>query len=65
MRFFKLILSVSFFILALYGPYIAYLNDHPRVKKDIIDIYPGESINSVISKFSTNALINKIFIKYF
>ena len=65
MRFFKLITLVSFSLFALYGPYIAYLNDYPRVKKNIIDIYPGESINSVVSKFSSNILINKIFIKFF
>ena len=69
MRYFKLLLLLFFSVFSIYGTYIAlyvtYLNHVTTVKNDVIEIHPGESINTVISKFTSNNLITKSFIKIF
>jgi UPF0755 protein len=65
MRLFKILLLLIFCGFSFYGPYVAFLNDSPRLKADIIDIYPGDSINASINKISSDNLINKIFIKLY
>ena len=69
MRYFKLLLLLFFSVFSIYGTYIAlyvtYLNHVTTVKNDVIEIHPGESINTVISKFTSNNLVTKSFIKTF
>ena len=65
MRLFKILILLTFCGFSFYGPYVAFLNDSPRLKTDVIDIYPGDSINASINKISSDNLINKIFIKLY
>ena len=58
-------LIFSFLTFSFIAAYKAYLNDIPNYEIETIDIYPGESINNVISKFSSHNFINKLFIKIF
>ena len=51
MRLFKILLLLIFCGFSFYGPYVAFLNDSPRLKADIIDIYPGDSINASINLY--------------
>ena len=57
---FLIILNISFF-----APYKAYISNPPNVNFNTVDIESGDSINEVISKFSSHNLINKIFLKLY
>ncbi len=63
--FSRLIFIFLFSLLSFYAPFIAYLNHSPSVNIEIVDVENGESINKVLSKFTNNNLINKIFIRIF
>ena len=65
MSFVKIITFLLILVFAFYGPYTAFLNDAPKAKNNVIDIYPGDSINTSIKKISSDSAINKIFIKLF
>tara|TARA_B100001113_G_scaffold87203_1_gene69697 strand:- start:3246 stop:4196 length:951 start_codon:yes stop_codon:yes gene_type:complete len=65
MRYIKILIFFLFISFASIAPYSAYLNDIPNYQVKTIDIYQGESINKVISKFSSHNFINKIFLKIF
>ena len=62
MKFLKLVCLVGFVTICLVAPYKAYIDDIPVYGTKIIDIKSGESINQVLSKFSSNTIINKLFI---
>ncbi len=57
---FFIILNISFF-----APYKAYISNPPNVNFNTVDVESGDSINEVISKFSSHNLINKIFLKLY
>ena len=63
--FSRLIFIFLLSLLSFYAPFIAYLNHSPSVNIEIVDVENGESINKVLSKFTNNNLINKIFIRIF
>tara|TARA_B100001175_G_scaffold174360_1_gene148107 strand:- start:13581 stop:14534 length:954 start_codon:yes stop_codon:yes gene_type:complete len=65
MRYIKTLFFLFILIFSFVAPYKAYVNDIPSFQQKTIDVYPGESINSVIDKFSSHNLINKIFIRIF
>ena len=65
MKFLKLVCLVGFITICLVAPYKAYIDDIPVYGTKIIDIKSGESINQVLSKFSSNTIINKLFIRLF
>ena len=63
MYFIKLILFLALLSLSIIAPYFAYISYIPSYDEKYIEITPGESINQVVSKFSSHSKINKIFIK--
>ncbi len=65
MKFLKLVCLVGFVTICLVAPYKAYIDDIPVYGTKIIDVKSGESINKVLSKFSSNTAINKLFIRLF
>ena len=65
MRYIKILFFIFFLMVSFVAPYRAYLNDIPSYKLETIDIHSGESINNIISKFSSHNAINKLFIKIF
>ena len=65
MKYFKLVCLFAFLTICLVAPYKAYINDIPAHGTNIVDVKSGESINQVLSKFSSNTLTNKLFIRLF
>ena len=63
MYFIKLILFLALLSISIIAPYFAYISYIPSYDEKYIEITPGESINQVVSKFSSHSKINKIFIK--
>ena len=62
--FLRLIFIFFLVFISFYAPYISYINHIPSNSSDVIDVKEGESINKVLSKFSYQNFINKIFINF-
>ena len=64
MQLIKILLIVVILGISLVGPYKAYLNYSP-VNDLIIDVEPGQTINSAISEFEDLDLIKKVYLKIY
>ena len=57
MKFLKLVCLFGFVTICLVDPLKAYIDDIPVYGTKIIDVKSGESINQVLSKFSSNTCL--------
>ena len=64
MQLIKIFLTVVILGISIIGPYKAYLNYSP-VNDLIIDVEPGQTINSAISEFEDLDLIKKVYLKIY